>query len=166
MSDRGESLRILAVRFERTLPGPVERVWEHLTECPKLAGWFGDDGIIEAREGGRVRLLAGHIRGVVTQCRPLRRLTYTWNVFDPGAAESAYPESYVTFDLESATASVGLKLLHLPILERFERQNMMGWHTFLDMLEAAVAGRTVEPRAVYMQRNAQRYGVDLGNPTR
>ena len=39
----------------------------------------------------------------------------------------------------------------------------MGWHTFLDMLDAAVRGEPAEPRQVYMQRNAARYGVDLAN---
>jgi hypothetical protein len=43
---------------------------------------------------------------------------------------------------------------------------MMGWHTFLDMLEAALAGREVEPRGAYMQRNATLYGIDLANLTR
>ena len=166
MSDQGESLRVLAVRFERILPGPIERVWLHLTECRKLAGWFGEDGLIEPREGGAVRLMGGHVRGLVTQYRPQRHLTYTWNVFGPGENESPYPESYLTFEIEPAAAAVRLKLTHLPVLERFERQNMMGWHTFLDMLEAALAGREVEPRGAYMQRNATLYGIDLANLTR
>jgi hypothetical protein len=37
----------------------------------------------------------------------------------------------------------------------------MGWHTFLDMLAAAVCGSAPEPRNVRMKRNAERYGVDL-----
>lgn len=79
---------------------------------------------------------------------------------------SAYPESYVTFELDAQADQVSLTLLHLPVLERFETQNQMGWHTMLDMLEAAAHGRTPEPRGVYMQRNAARYGVDLNNITR
>ena len=42
----------------------------------------------------------------------------------------------------------------------------MGWHTFLDMLGAAVRGEPAEPRQAYMQRNAARYGVDLANLAR
>jgi hypothetical protein len=45
-------------------------------------------------------------------------------------------------------------------------QNAMGWHTFLDMLEAALRGEPAEPRQAYMQRNAARYGVDLSNLAR
>ena len=81
----------------------------------------------------------------------------------PGEADSPYPESYLTFDLEPQDAQVRLTLTHLPILERFEKQNMMGWHTFLDILGAAARGEPVEARSAYMQRNAALYGIDLGN---
>ena len=37
----------------------------------------------------------------------------------------------------------------------------MGWHTFLDMVDAAARGAPVEPREAYMKRNAERYGVEL-----
>lgn len=160
---QGESFRVLAVRFERLLPGSPERVWQYLTDCSRLSAWFGADGTIEAREGGAVRFMGGHIRGVVTQWQPPRRLAYTWNVFTPGEAESAYPESYLTFALERSGAEVRLTLVHLPILERFEKQNMMGWHTYLDILADTVHGEPVEPRSEYMQRNAALYGVDLAN---
>jgi hypothetical protein len=56
---------------------------------------------------------------------------------------------------------VKLGLLHLPVLERFEAQNAMGWHTFLDILKATLMGEAVHPRSVYMERNAKLYGVDL-----
>jgi uncharacterized protein YndB with AHSA1/START domain len=161
VSDMGKTFPVLAARFECLLPGPAERVWDHLTNCEKLAGWFGADGTIEPREGGAVRLMGGHIRGVVTQWKPARKLTYTWNVFRPGQDEAGYPESYVSFELEPRDGAVLLTLTHLPVLERFEKQNAMGWRSFLDMLAAAVRGQTLEPRANYFERNAQLYGVDL-----
>jgi uncharacterized protein YndB with AHSA1/START domain len=165
MSDLGESIRVLAVRFVRTLPGPVERVWAHLTQCEKLSGWYGEGGTIEPREGGAVRLSAGHIRGVVTQWQPNRKLAYTWNVFGPGENESPYPESYLSFELQPSGGNVTLTLTHMPILDRFEKQNAMGWHTFLDMVGAALGGEAIEPRASYMKRSAERYGIDLANLT-
>ncbi len=161
--DRGQASRVAAVRFERLLPGPAERVWAHLTQADKLAAWYGEDGVIEPREGGRVSLMGGHIKGVVTQWRPHRRLAYTWNVFGPGEAESPYPDSYLTFELTPEGDQVRLVLTHLPILDRFEPQNMMGWHTFLDMLAATLAGEPLDPRRAYMERNAARYGIDLDN---
>ena len=153
------------VRFERLLPGPIERVWEFLVDTKRLPGWFGD-ATIEPRMGGAVRIMGGHIRGIVTRWNPPRRLTYTWNVFSPGDDESAYPESYVSFELDPRGNEVLLTLTHLPVLERFEKQNAMGWHTFLDMLSAAVRGETPEARDAYMKRNAVRYGVDLSNLVR
>jgi uncharacterized protein YndB with AHSA1/START domain len=161
MNELGETFHVLAVRFERTLPGPRARVWEHLTECGKLSGWFGTDGVLEPREGGGVNLMGGHVRGIVTHWHPPSRLVYTWNVFGPGETRSAYPESYLSFELEDRGQEVKLTLVHFPILERFEKQNSMGWHTFLDILGAAVRGDAVEPRGEYMKRNAARYGVDL-----
>jgi uncharacterized protein YndB with AHSA1/START domain len=163
MSHLGEELRVAAIRFERTLPGPVETVWARLTECDQLTGWFGEGGVIEPREGGQVRCMDSHIRGVVTQWEPNRRLAYTWNVFTPGETESAYPESYLSFELIPEGQTVKLVLLHLPVLEQFEKQNAMGWHTFLDILSATLSGEAIAPRGEYMQRNAARYGVDMNN---
>ena len=145
--------------------GPVERVWEYVIDTARLPGWFGN-GTIEPRAGGAVRLMDGHVRGVVTQWDPPRKLAYTWNVFNPGADRSDYPESYLTITLQARGDEVLLTLTHLPVLERFEKQNAMGWHTYLDMLEAAVRGEPVEQRPAYMKRNAALYGVDLNNLAR
>jgi uncharacterized protein YndB with AHSA1/START domain len=165
MNDEGQFEKVQMVRFDRLLPGPIERVWEFLVDTGRLPGWFGD-ATIEPRAGGAVRLMGGHIRGVVTQWNPPRRLIYTWNVFDPGDVESAYPESYLSFELAPRGNDVLLALTHLPVPERFEKQTAMGWHTFLDMFSAAVRGETPGPRDPYMQRNAERYGVDLSNLAR
>ena len=169
MSDvLGRSSKVLSIAFERHLPGPMDRVWKHLTDTSLLPGWFGN-GSIEPRLGGKVHLLDGHIRGVVTQWQPPHRLAYTWNVFNPGDgpdARSEYPESYLSFALERSGDDVLLRLTHVPILERFEKQNAMGWHTFLDMLGAAMRGEKVEERSAYMKKNAALYGIDLNNLTR
>jgi uncharacterized protein YndB with AHSA1/START domain len=164
-SDSGIFDKASMVRFERLLPGPIERVWEFLSDPKRLPEWFGD-GTIMPQTGGAVNLMGGHIRGVVTQWDPPHRLAYTWNVFSPGEAQSPYPESYLTLTLEPRGDEVLLTLTHVPVLERFEKQNAMGWHTYLDMLAAAVRGEAIEPRAAYMKRNAARYGVDLGNLAR
>ena len=159
-------LQTPGVRMERLLPGPIERVWEHLTNTQLLAAWFGQNSSIEPRQGGAVRLMDGHIRGTVTQWHPPKQLTYTWNVFgpsDPPDAMSAYPESYLTLTLEPVGDNVLLVLNHLPVLKRFEKQNAMGWHTFLDILTDTLAGRKVRTRQEYSVRNAERYGVDLNN---
>jgi len=161
MSD-AEFDRAPMVRFERILPGPIERVWEFITKTDRLPEWFGN-GTIEPREGGAVSFMDGHVRGVVTHWQPPRRLTYTWNVFSPGEARSPHPESYLTIELEPQGDRVRLVLTHLPVLERFEKQNAMGWHTYLDLVEAALNGERGRTRKELMVTNAQRYGVDLTN---
>jgi uncharacterized protein YndB with AHSA1/START domain len=161
MSDLGQTQRVPAVRFERTFAVGLETVWACLTDPARLLAWYGEGATIEPAEGGAVYFAGGHIRGVVTQWRPHAKFAHTWNVFGPGETVSAYPESYLTFELEPAGGSVALVLTHLPVLERFEAQNQMGWHTFLDILAATLACEPVEERRVYMERNAARYGVDL-----
>ena len=165
MSENGVFGKASTVRFERLLPGPAERAWEHLTLPKLLPEWFGE-GVIEPRAGGAVTLMGGHIRGVVTQWDPPHKLAYTWNVFTPGETRSPYPESYLTLTLEPRGGEVLLTLSHLPVLEQFEKQNAMGWHTYLDMTAAAVRGEPAQPRSAYMKRNAERYGVDLSNLAR
>jgi uncharacterized protein YndB with AHSA1/START domain len=163
MADLGEMFRAPGVRFWRRLPGPIERVWAHLTDPARLGAWYDAGSLIEPREGGAVRLNDGHIRGVVTQWRPPVKFAHTWNVFGPGDTVSAFPESYLTLELAAEEADVALTLIHLPVLDRFEPQNAMGWATFLDILDDTVNGRVVGPRRSYMERNAALYGVDLAN---
>jgi uncharacterized protein YndB with AHSA1/START domain len=164
--DGTEFLKLPGVRMERLLPGPIERVWEHLTNTRLLNTWFGEKSDIEPRQGGAVRLMDGHVRGTVTQWHPPHGLSYTWNVFgpnEPTEAASAYPASYLTITLEARGDHVLLVLSHLPVLERFEKQNAMGWHTFLDILSDTLTGHKVHTRQEYAARNAVLYGVDLNN---
>jgi len=163
MSEDAQFTHAHMVRFERLLPGPVERAWQVLTETNRLPGWYGE-GHIEPRTGAAVALMGGHIRGTVTQCLPPQRLAYSWNVFNPGDEVSPYPESYLTLELKPAGDDTALTLTHLPVLERFVKLNAMGWHTYLDMVAAALRGEPVAPRDAYMTRNAKLYGVDLANP--
>jgi uncharacterized protein YndB with AHSA1/START domain len=154
------------VTFTRALPGPIDKVWAHITDTRLLPAWFGDNSTIEPRQGGHVSLMGGHIRGVVTQWQPPKKLVYTWNVFGPDDAAdavSAYPESYPTFELEAHGSEVVLTFMHFPVLERFVPQNAMGWHTMLDILEAGVRGQGAEERRVYSLKNAALYGVDMNN---
>jgi len=157
------------VREEIELDASPQEVWQAIATGPGVDSWFMGHNEIEPREGGRVTLMDGHIRGVVTLWQPPHRLSYTWNVFAPGDgpdAVSAYPQSYLSFALEPRGADVLLRLTHLPVLDRFEKQNAMGWHTFLDMLAASLRGEKVVERPFYMKKNAALYGVDLNNLVR
>ena len=70
------------------------------------------------------------------QWKPQKQLSYTWNVFAPGDSESNYPESYLDLTLEQKGEEVRLTLFHLPVPQSFVPQTQMGWHTFLDLIEA------------------------------
>lgn len=160
MSDDAQFTHAHMVHFQRLVPGPAERTWEVLTDIARLPGWYGE-GRIEPRIGGAVSLMSGHIRGIVTQWQPARRLAYTWNVFNPGDTVSPYPESYLTMTLAPTGGDTTLTFEHLPVLEQFVKLNAMGWHTYLDMVAAQASGIPVEPRDAYMKANAKRYGIDL-----
>ncbi|HEY4276343.1 MAG TPA: SRPBCC domain-containing protein [Rhizomicrobium sp.] len=162
MTGDGRVIAESAIQFERLLPAPPDKAWSFLTEPSRLVEWYGE-GLIEPHEGGKVALMGGHIRGVVTGWRPQQFFAHTWNVFDPGTAISGWPVSYLEFALTAEGANTRLILTHRPIPARMQPQTMMGWHTFLDMLEAAASGRHIGPRSDHMQRNAALYGVDLNN---
>lgn len=71
-----------AVRFERTYPHPVERVWAAITEPAELARWFPSAVELEPGEGGAVRFSGDPYSegstGVVLIWAPPHRLAFTW----------------------------------------------------------------------------------------
>jgi uncharacterized protein YndB with AHSA1/START domain len=160
--NKGRVMEEAAIVFERELAAAPDRAWGFLTEPSLLSGWYGE-AVIEPREGGKIELMGGHIRGVITGWRPQQFLAYTWNVFQPGEAFSQWPVTYLEFALEPVGATTRLTLTHRPIPPRMQPQTMMGWHTFLDMLETGARGEAVQARGHTMQKNAALYGVDLNN---
>lgn len=57
MTDRGTYLELdgrPAVRFRRTYPHPVERVWAAVTEPAELEAWFPSAVSMDPREGGTI----------------------------------------------------------------------------------------------------------------
>ncbi len=54
--------------------------------------------------------------------------------------------TYLEFALAGNGAATRLTLTHRPIPARMQPQTMMGWHTFLDMLEAGALGEEVQGR--------------------
>jgi len=152
---KGEIIPESAVRFVRDFDAPPEKIWSFLTQNDRLPEWYGV-GAIEPREGGRVSLMGGHIRGVVTGWRPPEFLAYTWNVFSPGEEASRFPISYLEFSLDGSR----LTLTHRPIPAAMQNQTMMGWHTMLDLIEAGLHG-AFPKRADLFPKNAALYGVDM-----
>src|SRR5262249_28881174 len=55
MSEYGSVIEPGTVRFERLLPGPIEKVWAHLIDAEIRGTWLAT-GPMEPREGGKVEL--------------------------------------------------------------------------------------------------------------
>ena len=162
MSRYGERIDDTTVRFERLLPGPIERVWEYLTDGNKRAKWLCG-GETELRIGGKITLRFHNaslspqpdieppekyadlpetmsFSGTVTRCEPPKLLAHTWDFEDE--------HSEVCYELEEAGDRVRLVLTHRKLATRDEIVSASGgWHTHLDILEDVLSGR--EPKAFW-----------------
>ena len=161
--NKGRVIEEAAIMFERDLPALAEK--RAGPSSPKHHAWQNGmaKASIEPREGGKVELMGGHIRGVITGWRPHQFLAHTWNVFQPGETVSAWPVTYLEFALAPRRRHHAPHPHPSAHPRRMQPQTMMGWHTFLDMLETAARGEEIKPRGHYMQKNAALYGVDLNN---
>lgn len=155
------------IRFERLLPGPIERVWTYLTEPDKKAEWLAA-GSIEPHVGGKVELNFNHknlsekdvpipekykhmedgtyFTGKITQYDPPRLLSYTWG-------EETGEESEVTFELKPRDEKVLLVLTHRRLGD--DRDMLIsvgaGWHTHLGILADRLEGK--EPDGFWKVHN-------------
>jgi uncharacterized protein YndB with AHSA1/START domain len=159
MNDYGVLTAPDTLRIERILPGPIERVWQYLTDSDKRAKWLAA-GDVEQQVGGQVEHTfrnselspandipppkysdcAGDVPmlGKVTACEPLRLLSYIWNA---GSAE----ESEVSFELAPHKDEVKLTLTHRRLTRPSERLSVAsGWHTHLNILRDILSGKTPE----------------------
>jgi uncharacterized protein YndB with AHSA1/START domain len=138
------------VRLVRTLPGPIERIWEYLTDPEKRARWICG-GVLEQKAGGKVEFAMHHknlapnetppakyakvqdpgvtFEGHVLRCEPPRLLVYTFGSDD----------SEVTFELTPQGKQVLLVLTHRTrgAEEQADLCNYAsGWHSHLAILIA------------------------------
>uniref|UniRef100_UPI003BA854F0 SRPBCC family protein n=1 Tax=Stappia sp. TaxID=1870903 RepID=UPI003BA854F0 len=135
------------LKIERRLPGPVERVWECLTQSDLRARW----------------LAAGDM-----DLRPGAPFTFTWRNDDLSASASERPQGTpevmtmesriievhppvrlvfsweeggeVAIDLSPDGGDVLLRLIHRRVVKPGERLMIAaGWHMHLDILRAVLA---------------------------
>jgi uncharacterized protein YndB with AHSA1/START domain len=155
VSDYGTILESGAIRFERRLPGPIERVWDYLTDADKRGKWLAR-GAVQPRVGGEVELhfrhadLSPHKEEIpekyrkyengasftaeVTRCEPPSLLSHTW-------ADG----SEVTFELTPQGGDVLLVLTHRRLTPTGMLSVAGGWHTHLGILVDHLNGRTPPP---------------------
>jgi len=165
MSEYGELLDESTVRFERMLPGAIERVWSYIVESDKRKQWLCA-GDIEAGDGApadmlfhnetlsnsddievpeKYRKYAGEIpfKGTVTRWDPPHAVSHTW--------EFGEESSEVCYELEEVGDKVRLVLTH----RRLETSDTIlsvsgGWHTHLDILVDVLEGH--EPDAFWKKQ--------------
>ena len=164
MSKYGERIDETTVRFERMLPGPIERVWEYLTDVEKRAKWLCG-GETQPQIGGTVEMVFHNASlsskpdidppdkykdlpeimsfgGTVTHYEPPNALSHTWDFENE--------QSEVSYELEAVDDKVRLVLTHRRLSSPEEVLSVSGgWHTHLDILEDVLEGR--EPEAFWKQ---------------
>jgi uncharacterized protein YndB with AHSA1/START domain len=155
VSDYGTILESGTIRFERLLPGPIERVWAYLTESDKRGKWLAS-GAVEPWVGGHVELHFRHadlspqkepvpekyrqyengaaFTAEVTRCEPPRVLSHTWG-----------DGSEVTFELTPQGEGTLLVLTHRRLTPSAMQSSAGGWHTHLGILVDHLNGRTPRP---------------------
>lgn len=155
------------LRIVRTLPGPIERVWDYITDPEKRARWFAG-GELEQKAGGKFVFAMVHkniapdetppakyaqvqdpgvtFEGRVRRCEPPRLLVFTFGSED----------SEVTFELTPQGKQVLFVLTHRT---RGDEENAeltnyaSGWHTHLAHFVALLEGK---PRPPFWTVHAQR----------
>lgn len=142
------------VRLERLLPGPIETVWEFLTDSEKRGEWLGT-GPMELKVGGKANLTfrhsdlsphkvpapakykeldaSGHTsEHIITKVEAPRLLAFTWP-----------PNSEVTFELKPQGSQVLLTVTHRQLANRTEMVMVSGgWHSHLEILVKRAHGQT------------------------
>ena len=167
MNDRGTIVDGDTVRFERLLPGPIERVWSYLTEGPLLTTWLAQDGAIPPRAGEKFVLKMGGgddmperegyeaaVFGTVLTYDPPHVLEYTWGIKAP---DGSMLDSTVRFDLQARGDRVALVLSHWRVLPGFEARTLAGWHSLLDALRARLHGTEPADGVAAMRERLREY---------
>ena len=141
------------LKIQRLLPGPIERVWAHLTDSDLRGQWLAK-GAMEMKVGAPVELVwrndeltdppgerpAGfsdehRMQSHITELEPPRRLAFTWG--NTGG---------VSFELEPCGDQVLLTLIHRRLGDRATTLMIgAGWHMHLDLLVARLTGQATAP---------------------
>ena len=177
MNEYGVLLDDSTVRFERLLPGPIERVWNYLTESDKRAQWLCG-GDVEMNVDGHVDMhfhnvsLSGDddiprperfkdrpekisFAGRVTRCEPPHVLHHTWEFGDEN--------SEVCYELTEEGDKVRLVLIH----RRLETPQIVldvsgGWHTHLNILVDVLEAKKLRPFYKMQEQFSSEYRERLG----
>src|SRR3954454_5969327 len=149
-----------AVRFERRLAHPIERVWRSITEPDELEAWFPSQVSGELRLGATLRFSfegGMEMEGEVTEFDPPHRLAFSWG------------EDLLRFELEPDGEGTLLRLTDVLTEPDRAARDAAGWHVCLDRLEQSLGGEDVkapgsEPTGEWRERyeEYERRGLPTG----
>ena len=161
MDNYGTRVDAHTVRFERLLPGPVEKIWAYLTDGKMRGEWFAA-GAIPNKVGETFELRFKHSdlspnkapppdqfkemdrdgfrsQEKLLALEPMRRLVHTFGEENPPASE-------VEFLLTPEGDKVRLTLTHRKVPDRAYAVNVSGgWHSHLAILQYKAEGKTPPP---------------------
>jgi uncharacterized protein YndB with AHSA1/START domain len=149
----GVLLDASTIRFERLLPGPIERIWAYLTESDKRKQWFAA-GDYELRKGGKAHLFFQHKNISRPGTEPpeafkkMHEEGHNWDgeilaVDAPRLLTMTFGEhSEVTYELtEQSGGDVLLTLTHRKLTDTDMKNVSPGWHAHLAVLSDVLNGR-------------------------
>jgi uncharacterized protein YndB with AHSA1/START domain len=158
------------IRFERLLPGPIERIWAYLTESEKRKQWFAA-GDYELKQGGKAHLFFQHknIAKPGTEApEQFRKMHEEGHHWDGEILEADAPRrlrmtfgehSEVLYELtEQSDGEVLLTLTHSKLTANDLRNVSPGWHAHLAILADRLHGREPDDFWAMWQERHQHYG--------
>ena len=148
------------VRFERLLPGPIEKVWPYLADSDKRAQWF-TSGALPAKVGEPFEMTFHHADYSPHKAPPPpgyekvdsegHRMTSILLALEPphhlafSFGKTTDPSQYTEVDIRltaQADGKVKLTLTHSKLPDRDYALNISGgWHCHLTMLQEKAEGR-------------------------
>jgi len=123
-----------SIRKEILIAAPVVRVWEHITDPAKIAGWLMPN-TFEGVAGKEFRMDCGSgdvIDGVVLEVVPLKKLVYTW------MSKDLKKKTTVTITLRELRGGTRLTLVHSGWEKLPPSEVDRGWDACLDKLVGQV----------------------------
>jgi uncharacterized protein YndB with AHSA1/START domain len=128
-----ERQRRPAVRFERTYPHPILRVWLAVSDPAELAHWFPSNADFEPQVGGTITFSgdphADATTGTILAFEPPRHLAFTWS------------ENELHFTLEPIDdGHCRLTLIDVLSARDAAARNAAGWSVCIGELDKLIAG--------------------------
>ena len=156
----------VAVRVERTLGAPPDRVFRAFLEPELLRRWIAPDDLtvdrvtVDARVGGRLEvwhsrngISTGKFEGYFLKIDPPRELVYRWAFIGTEPEKGEYFDTLVTVRLRpEPEGQTHISVVHEK-LEELQRgaphihvRLLPGWNNCLDKLERAAGGVSPDRR--------------------